>query len=125
MSRNPGHTQKACQKRPGIEAKKTYYRGKRDLLMTHTWMQKACQKRPGIEAKETYYRCKRDLLMTHTWMQKACQKRPGIEAKKTYYRGKRDLLMTHTWMPGLDCGVPKAFLARSTGDGDGLPASRG
>ena len=31
-----------------IEAKETYYRGKRDLLQR--------QKRPTIEAKETYYR---------------------------------------------------------------------
>ena len=37
-----------------IEAKETYYRGKRDLLKR--------QKRPTIEAKETYYRGKRDLL---------------------------------------------------------------
>jgi len=42
------------QKRPTIEAKETYYRGKRDLL----WR----QKRPTIETKETYYRDKRDLL---------------------------------------------------------------
>jgi hypothetical protein len=37
-----------------MEAKETYYRGKRDLL----WR----QKRPTVEAKETYYRGKRDLL---------------------------------------------------------------
>jgi hypothetical protein len=42
------------QKRPTIEAKETYYGGKRDLL----WM----QNRPTIESKETYYRGKRDLL---------------------------------------------------------------
>jgi len=42
------------QKRPTIEAKETYYRGKRDLLQR--------QKRPTTEAKETYYRGKRDLL---------------------------------------------------------------
>jgi hypothetical protein len=42
------------QKRPTIEAKETYYRGKRDLLQR--------QKRPTIDAKETYYRGKRDLL---------------------------------------------------------------
>ena len=42
------------KKRPTIEAKETYYRGKRDLLQR--------QKRPTIEAKETYYRGKRDLL---------------------------------------------------------------
>jgi len=40
--------------RPTIEAKETYYRGKRDLLKR--------QKRPTIEAKETYCRGKRDLL---------------------------------------------------------------
>ena len=42
------------QKRPNIEAKETYYTGKRDLLYR--------QKRPTLEAKETYYRGKRDLL---------------------------------------------------------------
>ena len=57
-------------------AKKTCYRGKRDLLQR--------QKRPAKEAKETYYRGKRDLLKR--------QKRPAVEAKETYYRGKKDLL---------------------------------
>jgi hypothetical protein len=42
------------QKRPTIEAKETYHRGKRDLLQR--------QKRPTIEAKEIYYRGKRDIL---------------------------------------------------------------
>jgi len=42
------------QKRPTIEAKEPYYRGKRDLLYR--------QKSPTIEAKDPYYRCKRDLL---------------------------------------------------------------
>ena len=36
------------QERLTIEAKETYYRGKRDLLQM--------QKRPTIDAKETYYR---------------------------------------------------------------------
>jgi hypothetical protein len=52
-----------------MEAKETYYSGKRDLLER--------QKRPSREAK-------RDLL----WR----QKRPTREAKEAYYRGKRGLL---------------------------------
>ncbi len=47
------------QKRPTIEAKETYYRGKRDQLQRQ---------------KETYYRGKRDLLQRQ---------------KETYYRGKK------------------------------------
>ena len=51
-----------------VEAKETYYRGKRDLLMTHTHLpiEMHSLRTPIMEAKETYYRRKKDLLMTHT-----------------------------------------------------------
>ena len=77
-------------KRPGIWAKETYYRGKRDLLQR--------QKRPAIGGKVTCYRGKRDLLWgkkrptigaKETYLSRLA---PPVIPKETYYRGKRDLL---------------------------------
>ena len=60
------------QKRPTMEAKETYYGGKRDLL----W--------PTMAAKETYYGGKRDLL----WR----QKRPTMEANVMYLHDAKAML---------------------------------
>jgi hypothetical protein len=61
-------------KRDLLEAKETYYRGKRDLL--EAYQAAGGGKRDLLEAKETYYRGKRDLL----------------EAYQAAGGGKRDLL---------------------------------
>ena len=69
--------QKLC-KASTIEAKETYYRGKRDLVYS--------QKRPAIVVEQSHWGCR------------------GSASKETYYRGKRDLVYSqkrHTIIPTL------------------------